>query len=45
MNERVEVAAAAGLHAGKVVEQRRLAGLLLERLVVDPDRLTPVAAL
>src|SRR5205085_9812634 len=42
MQQRVEVATAAGLHAREVVEQRRMLDLLRERLPVDADRLLPV---
>ena len=44
MQQRVETAAAPRLHAGEVVEQRWMLGLLVERLLVDPDRLVPVLA-
>jgi hypothetical protein len=41
----VEMPTGPGLHAGKVVEERRMLGLLCERLLVDRDRLVPTLLL
>ena len=41
VQQRVEAAARPRFHAREVVEERRMLGLLFERLLVDADRLVP----